>query len=140
MHKLWKNDVKQIVDPLAPVTQEQIKLMLTMLQDMLDGYPFDNDDELEYLIETLETTLREKYDPPTVNNLAYRIKCWDGFTYRARFLRDNRQVVWNPIDQTYKEYAKQAADEDLVHYQASQEYPAQDIIHFWVMLQLDLNT
>lgn len=103
---------------------------ITSLLDNFQGYPLDEENMPEVAVYEILKTL-DKYDSPEVRFIN-RMGYIDAFTYRAYYLDSNKNAVyWNPLKEKYVDFKENSTS----IYQASQEYPAADIIHKWLFSQ-----
>lgn len=123
-------DLAQLI---SPIPEAHLQGLLDELEKRFTGYPFADEADPLALVEELEQQIRARIDGgggPSYADALCCLRGFDAFSYRAYRIEAERPLFWNPLEQSYREFATHAAT-PLVHYQADREYPAPDMVYKW---------
>ncbi|MGD8940396.1 MAG: hypothetical protein PVJ72_13510 [Gammaproteobacteria bacterium] len=142
LHQKDRQSKENEMNPLnIKIQKELIRLgkkhwvtIIETLQQRFEQYPFDDDSHTPgAIIYGILQGLDEK-DDMVDDRFIHRLHQINCFTHRAFRDQDGEKIYWNPLEQSYIEFCHNAGD--IVKYQASQEYPASDIIKTWLYQQM----
>lgn len=119
--------------------QEEI---ISRVKGIYEGFPFEEDDELEYevsdVFKKLNLKQQEKAGAEITNSeVALELKNMDCFTHRAHIKSGAEMTYWNPLEQKFKDFKEDHVNLRIGICQAAQEHPAPDIIYNWAMFHLN---
>lgn len=131
--------LKDIQRELDRLDKKEWYPTIVKLHNNFHDYPFDDDNQTP--AATVYQILKDlnHLDDMKEDRFIYRLHQMVCFTFRASCKVNTDTVYWNPLHESYSDFAKKCSG-TLIKYQADQEHPATDIIRSWLYRQIRISS